>query len=131
MELLRARGQSRVEGTEIGTEDLGAAQDGIEILPDYGLPPCPFPQTAVTPYHGVVDIKQDDPVGHLLQDTLVLQQFAELKRFAQMGRGDINGVELLPSQPRKGAYRVLHRHGFNRVAEPGKQGVRILASIPQ
>ena len=91
----RAGGKRRVEWAEVWAKNFRAAEQGVEIQADDAVSTGPLAQSAVPPDHGVVAVEQHDAVGHLLKNALVLQQLAERDRFAEMRRGDIDGVELL------------------------------------
>ena len=93
------RGQGRVEGAEVGAEDLRAAQHRVEIGADHGLAAGPLAQPAVAPDDRVVAVQQHDAVGHALQNLLVLQQLADLEGVAQVLGGDIQAGERLAGKP--------------------------------
>ena len=78
-----AGGQGRVEGAEVGAENLRAAQDGVEVGADDAIAVGPFAQPAVAPDDRVVAVQQDDAVGHAFQNLLVLQQLGRSPRLPE------------------------------------------------
>ncbi len=105
-----AGGQRRVERTEVGPEDLGAAQHGVKIRADDAVALGPLAQPAVAPDDRVLGIEHDDAVGHAFQDALVLQQLADLKRVTEMFRTHVEPGERLASQPAQSPQRALDLH---------------------
>ncbi len=69
-----AGGQRRVEGAEVGAQDFGAAQDGVEVRPDHAVALRPLAEPPVAPDDRVVAVQQDDAVGHAFENVFVLQQ---------------------------------------------------------
>ena len=77
-----AGGQRRVEGTEVGTEDFGAAQGGVEVQPDHRIAAAPLPHAGVAPDDRVVAFQQGHAVGHSFQNLLILQELADFEGLA-------------------------------------------------
>ena len=101
MELVaRAGGQRRVERTEVGSEDLRAAQDRVEITAHDVLAAGPFAAAGRCPRRIVFSlVEKHDAIRHALQNLLVLQQLADLDRFLKPVRPEINACKrLLPEQ---------------------------------
>ncbi len=78
--------ERRVEGAEIGTENLGRAHHVVEVRADDVVAAGPLAQAAVAPEDRVVAIEQNDAVGHALQYAFVLNEPGGVDHFGESGR---------------------------------------------
>ena len=124
-----AGGQGRVEGAEVGTQDLGASQGAIEIGPVERLRGGPLVELPVGPQDRVVVIQQHDAVGHPLQNLLILEEFADFEGLLEILRGDVDPRKHLVSQMGQGTDGVLHHHQFVRVGHVAQHRLDVLSGI--
>ena len=124
-----AGGQRRVEGTEVRPQDFRAAEGRVKVDPRHRIAAAPFAHPPIAPDDGVVVLQQGDPVGHALQDLLVLQEFSELEGLAEVLGGDENAVELPAGQQGQGPHGVLHDHHFVRLRGDGERLLDVLAGV--
>jgi len=73
-----------MERTIIRAEDFRGAHYIVKIRAYDVIAACPISQSPIAPENRVVAAKQDDAVGHALQDSLVLDETRDIDYFGEV-----------------------------------------------